>query len=266
MGNEPANGCGPFRRVVILGESNAYGMCASAPEFEWNEVLARQLRKFQDEGPDMLNRAIPASVISPRCPGYPMSAKPSLMERYREHGLAPEPDLLIIAQGLNDMRAGMPVQDWVEDLDQIVRDIRASTPALLLLVGIYPQIYDKGFNDPATMPDFSRGNPTIAAVYNLSMRLVAEKHGALFVDTLAVLGGGEWMLHPDCCHLNDLAQVVLGNAIFRSIVGQCPGMAARTRRLIDERGITIANSGGTDTDAEIQALWKAAAARFDLHL
>ncbi len=266
MARMAADGCGPFRRVVILGESNAYGMCASAPQFEWNQVLGSLLRNFQDEGPEVLNRAIPASVISPRCPGYPLSAKPSLMERYRAHGLALEPDLLVVAQGLNDMRAGMPVQEWTEDLEQIVSDIAASSQALLLLVGIYPQIYGKGFNAAEAMPDFSKGNPTIAAIYNYAMRLVAEKYGALFVDALAVLGDGEWMLHPDCCHLNDLAQVVLGNAIFRAIVTHCPGMAARTHRLTAEREISIANSGGTDTDAEIQALWRAAAAGFGVEM
>ena len=41
--------CGPFRRLVILGDSNSYGMCAHDPRNEWNQVLANWLRHFQDE-------------------------------------------------------------------------------------------------------------------------------------------------------------------------------------------------------------------------
>jgi lysophospholipase L1-like esterase len=257
---------GPFRRVVVLGESNAYGMCASRPVYEWNQVLVRLLRKFQDEGPEMLNRALPSEVISPRSPGYEASAKPSLMERYRRHGIDAEPDLVIISQGLNDMRSGMPVQDYLADLEHIVADVEKSTRALLILVGIYPQIYGKGANDPTAMPVFAKGNPTIAAVYNHAMRLVAEKHGALFVDTLAILGDGEWLIHPDCCHLNDLGHVLLGNAIFQAIATHCSEVGVRTARLIQELGISIANTGGADTDAEIQALWKAAAAGFGVEI
>ena len=72
---------GPFRRMVVLGDSIAYGMCAAEPENEWNQVVAGLLRKFQDEELTVFNRGLPAGVISPRCPGYEESAKPSLIER-----------------------------------------------------------------------------------------------------------------------------------------------------------------------------------------
>jgi lysophospholipase L1-like esterase len=253
---------GPFRRVVILGESNAYGMCASRHAYEWGQVLARLLRQFQDSGPELINRALPSEVISPRSPGWEMSAKPSLLERYRRHGIDADPDLVIISQGLNDMRSAMPVQDYLADLEQIVADISSETGALVVLVGIYPQIYGRGANDPAGMAEFARGNATIADVYNYTVRLVAEKHGALFVDTLGIFGDGEWFIHPDCCHLNDLGHIVLGNAIFQVIATHCRGLGDRTLRLIDEQGTSTANTGGTDTDADIQTLWKAAEARF----
>jgi lysophospholipase L1-like esterase len=266
MNAQSTHPAGPFRRMVVLGESNAYGMCASRPEHEWNQVLARLLRRFQDGELIVHNRALPSGVISPRSPGYYMSAKPSLMERYHRHGIETNPDLVIVSQGLNDMRSGMPVQDYLDDLELIVADIQHATKALLVLIGIYPQIYGQGANDPAIMPVFARGNPTIAAVYNHAIGLVAEKHGGLFVDTLSVLGEGAWLLHPDCCHLNDLGHVLLGNAIFAAIASRRSGIADRTLRLIDEQGISIANTGGTDTDPEIQALWKAAAARFGVEV
>jgi len=252
----------PFQRLVVLGDSIAYGMCAGQPENEWAQVVAELLRKFQDVGLDVLNRGLPAAVISPRCPGYEESAKPSLIERYRRHCIELEPDLVIIAEGLNDMRSGMAVQAYMADLETIVTDIQERTGALVVLVGIYHQVHGSGVNDPVENSMWSQWDHDIAQVYNQAIRLIAEKHGALFVDALGVLGGADWVLNPDCCHLNDLGHVLIGHAIFQQIAVHCSGMGTRTQCLIAERDISIANTGGTDTDAEIQSLWKQAAARF----
>ena len=71
---------GPFRRMVVLGDSIAYGMCASRPENEWSQVVAGLLRRFQDVELEVLNRGLPAEVIGPRAPGYEESAKPALID------------------------------------------------------------------------------------------------------------------------------------------------------------------------------------------
>ena len=59
---------GPFRRMVVLGDSISYGMCAYRPENEWNQVVAGWLRRFQDVDLQVFNRGLPAEVISPACP------------------------------------------------------------------------------------------------------------------------------------------------------------------------------------------------------
>lgn len=254
----------PFRRLVILGESNAYGMCASRPAFEWNQVLAELLRAFQDGELEILNRALPSAVISPRSPGYEMAARPSLIERYRQHCIELHPDLVIISQGLNDMRSGMALQDYMADLDQIVADIKTETGAIIVLLGIYHQIYGQGVNDPTVMPDFAKGSDVYAWIFNQAMRLLAIKRKTLFVDALAVLGGADWLLHPDCCHLNDLGHLMIGQAIFHELARNCSGLADNTQRLIEYLHVSTANTGGTDTNEEIQSLWQSAAARFDI--
>lgn len=45
-----------FRRLVILGDSISYGMCASEPRLEWNQVVANLIREFQDEELTVFNR------------------------------------------------------------------------------------------------------------------------------------------------------------------------------------------------------------------
>jgi lysophospholipase L1-like esterase len=255
---------GPFRRMVVLGDSIAYGMCASRPENEWNQVAAGWLRRFQDVDLQVFNRGLPAEVISPRAPGYEESAKPSLIERYRRHCIELKPDLVIIAEGLNDMRSGMAIQDYMADLAQIVADIRRETGALVVLVGIYHQIFGRGANDPVTLPTWTRWTPEVAVIYNQAVREVAGQCGALFVDAQAVMGGADWTLNPDCCHPNDLGHVLIGNAVFQTIATHCRGVGDRTLREIDERAISTANTGGADIDDEIRALWQEAAARFEL--
>jgi lysophospholipase L1-like esterase len=253
---------GPFRRMVVVGDSVSYGMCAHEPSNEWNQVVANLLRKFQTEPLTVFNRGLPASVISPRCPGYVQSAKPSLLERYQKHCIDLQPDLVIIADALNAMRSGMCIQDYAADLESIVADIQAQTGALLVLVGVYHQIYGKGGNDPATNPTWTKWNHDSAKLYNLAIRLVAEKSGALFVDSLAVLGGADWVLHPDACHLNDLGHVLIGNAIFQAIAVHSSSVAQKTLQTIEEKGVTTLNTGGTDSDEEIQQLWAAALVRY----
>lgn len=253
---------GPFQRMVILGDSISYGMCAHEPENEWHQVVANLLRKFQDEELTVFNRGLPANVISPRCPGYQESVKPSLIERYHKHCIDLKPDLVIIAEGLNDMRSGMPLRDYRADLEKIVCDIQDRTGALVVLLGIYHQIYGCGMNDPVANPTRSHWDYDVAEAYNLAIRLLAKKHHALFVDAWNVLGGADWVLHPDCCHLNDLGHVLIGNAIFQTIATSCCGIAAKTKRITKEQWVSIANTGGTDSIEEIWQSWKAAAPNY----
>jgi lysophospholipase L1-like esterase len=255
---------GPFKRMVILGDSVSYGMCAREPLHEWGQVVAGWLRQFQDGGLEVLNRGLPAEVISPRAPGYEASCRPSLIERYRRHCIDLEPDLVIVAEGLNDMRSGMPVHEYMADLAEIVHAIGAATGALIVIVGIYHQVHGAGANDPVLLPAWTRWTPDVAVIYNQAARRVAESNGALFVDAQAVMSGADWTLNPDCCHPNDLGHVLIGNAIFQAIATHCPGIAAKTLSDIERYGVSTSNTGGCDVNDEIRAIWQEAAARFEL--
>jgi lysophospholipase L1-like esterase len=250
--------------MVVLGDSISYGMCAREPEHEWAQVVANWLRQFQDVDLEVLNRGLPAEVISPRAPGYGESCRPSLIERYRRHCIDLEPDLVVIAEGLNDMRSGMPVQEYMADLAEIVRSIRAETGALVVIVGIYHQVYGAGANDPVALPTWTKWTPDVAAIYNQAARRVAESNGALFVDAQAVMGGADWTLNTDCCHPNDLGHVLIGNAVFQALATHCAGIGRRTLAEIERYQVSTANTGGKDIDDEIRAIWQEAAARFEL--
>ena len=255
---------GPFRRMVLIGDSITYGMCASQPDRQWSRVLANLLRSFQEGELEVLNRGLPAEVLSPGAPGYAESAKPSLIERYHRHCIALRPDLVIIAEGLNDMRSGMAIQEYMADLGRVVADIRVQTGALVVLLGIYHQIFGRGANDPEALPTWTRWNPEVAVLYNRAVREVAVRHGALFVDVQAAMGGADWTLNPDCCHPNDLGHVLIGNAAFQVLATHCPHLGDTTLRAIERGAVSTENTGGADTDEEIRAIWAAEAARFAL--
>lgn len=110
----------PVRKLVTLGESNGFGMCAGDPRNEWVQALANLIRDFQDEPLSVRNNSIPGCVISPRSPGYPglpEGSLPSALERFEDELIAPGPDIAVVAFGLNDSRCGNPVGQFVEDMN-----------------------------------------------------------------------------------------------------------------------------------------------------
>ena len=80
------------------------------------------------------------------------------------------------------------------------------------------------------------------------------------------MGGADWLLHVDSCHLNDLGHVLIGNGVFGAIATHHEPLAAKTFRTIKERDVSILNSGGTDTNENIRDLWAAALDWFSHHV
>src|SRR5919202_4690813 len=114
----------PVRKMVVMGESNAYGMCATDPQNEWVETLAALIRRHQDGYLRVRNNAIPSNVISPTSPGYvpfrgQYATAPSALERYSDDMIGHKPDLAIYAYGLNDSRCGYAPDGFLRDYEEI---------------------------------------------------------------------------------------------------------------------------------------------------
>ena len=63
--------------------------------------------------------------------------QPSALERVEEDLTSHQPDLAIIAYGLNDARCGNPVESFTSDIEEIIVRVRQKTDALVVLVGPY---------------------------------------------------------------------------------------------------------------------------------
>jgi len=210
----------PFHTMVALGESTVAGACATHERRRWVNIVAELISTFQGVPVTLHNKGIGANAISPRSPGYASSAKPSALERYRTDVIARNPDLFILAYGLNDMRAGMPPEHFREDLAQIITEVKqACNPVTVLTTVYHMSAYD-------WYPPYDVGSVAATEVFNLVIRQLAQKHGCILADIWEAEGQADWVIHPDTVHANDLGHLLIANRVFEAIATSCSGVAA----------------------------------------
>ena len=205
-----------FERMVVLGESTVEGGGWLENDSErWADILADLINRCQDSRIDYINKGIGANAISPRSPGYDSSAKPSALERYRDDVIAQAPDLFLLCYGLNDMRAGMPLTDFVEDMRTIITDVREACNPLIVLTTIYYMTGWKSF------PPFDRGSVGLTQEYNAAIAGLAEEHDCLLSDLWAAEGGADWLINPEGIHANRVGNLVIANRVFETLASNC---------------------------------------------
>jgi lysophospholipase L1-like esterase len=213
----------PFRTLVVLGESTVEGgPWLHGDELRWADVLANLISTCQQTPVVYHNEGIGASVISPRSPGYPPSRKPSALERYRERVIAADPDLFVLAYGLNDMRAGMPVHEFAEDLHTIVQEVQAACHPVIVLTTVYHMTRFEWY------PPFDRGGREPTVSYNRAITEVAGETHSLLADVWAAEGGADWLIHQDGVHANAVGNLVLAHRVFGVLAANCSGLARKT--------------------------------------
>jgi lysophospholipase L1-like esterase len=257
----------PVSRLVVMGESNAYGMCAGDPANEWVQTLAGCLRRFQGEPVRVFNNAIPANVLSPDAPGYEMGdyyrTAPSALERYEQDMIAYAPDMAVFAYGLNDSRCGQGVDRFTAAYRTIVRRTRHALPdALIVLVGPYWNLqYDaQTWADPIYRDRFGKFNlpgDELVLAYNVEIAKLAAEFDALFVDVYHMLEGATWLLNADGCHFNDVGQAIIGIRVFCEVVAHCSFAAAKSQAMEEQLHLTIWNTGGTEALPHVISTWRA---------
>ncbi|HQI75822.1 MAG TPA: SGNH/GDSL hydrolase family protein, partial [Candidatus Latescibacteria bacterium] len=158
-----------------------------------------------------VNKGIGANAISPRSPGYAASRKPSALERYAEDVIAQKPDLFILCYGLNDMRAGMPLNDFIDDMRTIVTDVRNACAPLIILTTIY---YMTGWK---SYPPYDRGSVALTEEFNRAIKALAEEQQCLVADVWDAEGQADWLIHPDGVHANKVGNILIANRVFETI-------------------------------------------------
>ena len=213
---------GPFQSLVVLGESTVEGGgWIAGPEERWADILWKLLENAQEETVAYHNAGVGASVISPRSPGYEASTKPSASERLDEEVISHDPDLVVVAYGLNDMRAGMSVADFRVEMVDIVDRLLRSTGALTVIANVYHM------SSYAHYPPFDRGSIERTKEYNQMLEELAEEKNCAYADVWGAEGQKDWLVHQDTVHANKVGNMLIAHKVFESIVHSAPGMTAK---------------------------------------
>ena len=256
----------PVNRMVVMGESNAYGMSAIDPRNEWVQTVANSIRNFQSEPLRVFNNAIPSNVISPDAPGYKSDTNsygtsPSAKERFEQDMVSYKPDMVVYAYGLNDSRCGHSLESFIKSYEYIVKKTREELPnALIVLVGPYwnPQYDSLAWvnRQPQRKGDFWLPGDGIVEGYNKAISTLADKYNALFVDVYNVLRGSPWLVTADDCHFNDMGQSVIGQKVFIELATHCSFLSNKSRKAEKELKSSIRTTGGTQALPHVINSWR----------
>jgi lysophospholipase L1-like esterase len=211
----------PFKRLVILGESTVEGgPWLPNPEHDrYADVLVRLINDIQEKPLEYHNKGISNNSISPRSPSYGQSAKPSAIERYKTDVSDLKPDLSILAYGLNDMRGGMAIKDFREDMATIIRDVKKACNPVTVLTTVY---YMTGYG---SWPPISKGSIALTLQYNECIRSLAAEFDCILADVWGAEGGADWLIHYDGVHANRVGNRVIAHRIFEALAQHTSGLS-----------------------------------------
>jgi len=213
----------PFRRMIVMGESTVEGgPWLTNIKDRWADVLARLIDSCQDTPLEYYNKGIGANAISPRSPGYADSIKPSALERYRKDVIDLNPDLFVLCYGLNDMRAAMNVEEFSEDMQTIIQDVKEACSPLTVLTTVY---YMTGWK---SYPPYDRGTPELAQRYNEAIKELGERNHCIVSDVWDAEGGADWLINPDGVHANFVGNLIIAHKVFGDIAVNCSALSKAT--------------------------------------
>ena len=184
---------GRYKTVVAFGDSIVEGY--QQPE-GWPEILGR----------DLAVRYVGVRVINAGISG---NTAGDGLRRLQRDVLVHQPDLVIIAFGLNDMKNGVSLSRFDEDLASIIGEVTASGAQPVLL----------------TTTRLQRGASMITRVdpasFNESIRTLAEERGIPLIDVNVQFKGlntPEYLI--DAAHPNAEGYRALADIIRKGLIGE----------------------------------------------
>ncbi|MFH0963742.1 MAG: SGNH/GDSL hydrolase family protein [Planctomycetota bacterium] len=221
----------PIRRVVALGESTTWGYSVSEKGKCWVSQVVRMLEEFQGSEIDLINQGIGSNVLTPECPAYEFSAKPSGLERVEADLIAHRPDMVFLSYGLNDSRGGTSSEVFRRAYQELIDRIRAKIEPVIVIVNTY-YMHEAFY---ASCEHWRESSYDLTEVYNLVIQQVAEANGLILADVYAAEVGVDWIIDGDHCHPNDLGHRIIANRVFEAIVRNCSFVARQMpkKSLID---------------------------------
>lgn len=205
-----------------MGESNVRGGAWLTCDRErWADILWRLLEDAQKSPLDYHNAGVGACVISPRSPGYAASTKPSVAERLDAEVISHQPDLVVVACGMNDVRSGINLEVFAEQFALILQRLQGALDARIVVANMY---YVRGWE---FFPPFDRGSVADAMRINETIRELAGDMHCIYADIWAALAQSDHVIHADSVHLNKIGNLLVAHKVFEAIVHAAPKLAQR---------------------------------------
>jgi len=211
----------PIKRVLALGESTTWGYSVSDKSKCWVNQVVGMLEEFQGTEIALINKGIGSNVLTPTCPAYEFSAKPSALERVDDELIAHNPDMVFLSYGLNDSRGGTPPETFRRAYQELIDRIRAGIDPVIVVVNTY-YMHEILYTQ---CEHWEESSYDLTEVYNLVIRQVAEKNGLILADVYSGETGVDWIIDQDHCHPNDLGHRIIANRVFEAVARNCSFVA-----------------------------------------
>ena len=130
----------------------------------------------------------------------------------------------MIAYGLNDMRAGMPLRAFRAEMVKLLDRVRAELNPMIVLVNVY---YMTAYHH---YPPFDRGGLKATQTYNRLLRRLADDQRCVYADVWSAESGCDHAIHADTVHANKIGNLLIAHKVFEAIVHAAPGIAANVNR------------------------------------
>jgi len=212
----------PINRVVALGESTTWGYSVSSKDRCWVSQVVGMLREFQGRDIKLINQGIGSNVLTPECPSYDHSAKPSALERVQNDLIIHHPDLVFLSYGLNDSRGGTPVRTFRQAYQELIDRIRNAIDPVIVLVNTY-YMHEVLYS----YLHWAESSYELTEVFNLVIKQLAETNNCILADVYSAEVGVDWIIDEDHCHPNDLGHRMIANRVFEAIARNCSFVACR---------------------------------------
>lgn len=209
------------KRAVALGESTTWGYSVSSKDKCWVNLVISMLEEFQGSKIELINQGIGSNVLTPECPAYESSAKPSALERVDKDAIELKPDLLFLSYGLNDSRGGTPVEVFRKAYQELINRIREKIDPLIVILNTY-YMHEVLYHE---CPGWEESDYDVTEVFNLVIQQIAEANGLILADIYSAEIGVDWLVDMDHCHPNDLGHRIIANKVFEAIVRNCSFVA-----------------------------------------
>jgi lysophospholipase L1-like esterase len=179
------------------------------------------LEEFQGSKIDLINQGIGSNVLTPACPSYEFSAKPSALERVEDELIAYHPDMVFLSYGLNDSRGGTPPETFRYAYQELIDQIRARIDPIIVLLNTY-YMHEVLYKN---CENWEESSYELTEIYNLVIQQIAQNNNLILADIYAAEVGVDWIIDPDHCHPNDLGHRLIANRVFEAIARNCSFVA-----------------------------------------